>query len=184
MNCAICDQPIEALPCVAFRNRHTKGYPTEPIFTEVVPMHGRCDDTRWYVMGGAWMTLEEVEANIRHLSQKKWFGALTADSFRKLARKVIEDQIARRFASLSAAGERSNARHIAPAIRARVMERDDFKCRRCGCGPTDRALVVDHVYPVKRGGSRDLANLQTLCVACNAGKGVRPPHPHDLEVVR
>lgn len=69
---------------------------------------------------------------------------------------------------------------ISPATRARIMERDGFRCRRCGAGPRDERLVVDHVVPVALGGSSDDENLQTLCDPCNIGKGARPPHPHDL----
>lgn len=71
-------------------------------------------------------------------------------------------------------------RSISPATRARVFERDGFRCRRCGSGSDVARLVVDHVVAVARGGTRELANLQTLCHDCNAGKGARPPHPVDL----
>jgi 5-methylcytosine-specific restriction endonuclease McrA len=37
-------------------------------------------------------------------------------------------------------------------MRAFVLERDGFKCRRCGCGPDDRALTVDHVVPFSQSG--------------------------------
>lgn len=73
------------------------------------------------------------------------------------------------------------ARNISYALRARVMERDSFRCRRCGAGPDREELVVDHVVPFADGGSKDESNLQTLCRPCNIGKGSRAPHPHDLE---
>lgn len=73
-----------------------------------------------------------------------------------------------------------NPRRISPALRARVMERDDFRCRRCGSGPRDARLVIDHVVPVAAGGTGVESNLQTLCEDCNSGKSDRPPHPHDL----
>jgi 5-methylcytosine-specific restriction endonuclease McrA len=60
------------------------------------------------------------------------------------------------------------------------MERDGFRCRRCGHGPDVAPLVVDHVVPVAKGGTRDDANLQTLCQPCNCGKSDRDPHPHDF----
>jgi 5-methylcytosine-specific restriction endonuclease McrA len=70
---------------------------------------------------------------------------------------------------------------ISTRTRALVFERDEFRCRRCGAGPDDGArLVVDHVVPVARGGTGELANLQTLCEPCNQGKQDRPPHAHDL----
>jgi hypothetical protein len=70
---------------------------------------------------------------------------------------------------------------ISRGLRARVMERDQFRCRRCGCGPNDRKLNVDHIVPVAQGGRSVDWNLQTLCDACNGGKSARDPHRHDTQ---
>lgn len=70
---------------------------------------------------------------------------------------------------------------ISRGLRARVMERDHFRCRRCGCGPNDRKLNVDHIIPVAQGGRSVDWNLQTLCESCNGGKLARDPHPHDTQ---
>lgn len=76
---------------------------------------------------------------------------------------------------------RINARGITPVQRARILERDDFTCRRCGSKPADGIrLVVDHVVPVALGGSKDAHNLQTLCEPCNQGKAARRPHQKEL----
>jgi 5-methylcytosine-specific restriction protein A len=74
----------------------------------------------------------------------------------------------------------SNPRSITHRTRTRIMERDGFRCRRCGAGPNDARLVVDHVVPVAKGGTADESNLQTLCHPCNSGKSDRDPHQHDL----
>lgn len=72
-------------------------------------------------------------------------------------------------------------RDISVAKRARVMERDGFRCRRCGWSVDDGVkLVIDHIVPVCKGGTGAEPNLQTLCADCNAGKGARDPHPHDF----
>jgi 5-methylcytosine-specific restriction endonuclease McrA len=76
-----------------------------------------------------------------------------------------------------------SARHprdISVAVRARVMERDDFKCRRCGWSAPEVKLVLDHIIPVARGGTCEEDNLHVLCWDCNAGKGARMPHAHDF----
>lgn len=74
----------------------------------------------------------------------------------------------------------AKARSISPKVRARVLDRDGFKCRRCGAGPSDGALEVDHVVSVFDGGSADESNLQTLCRKCNKGKGASAPGAADL----
>jgi 5-methylcytosine-specific restriction enzyme A len=70
-------------------------------------------------------------------------------------------------------------RSIPPKVRARVLERDGYKCRRCGAGPEDGPLEVDHITPVAEGGSADESNLQTLCRKCNKGKGADAPTVQD-----
>jgi hypothetical protein len=69
---------------------------------------------------------------------------------------------------------------ITPSLRTRILERDGFRCRRCGNGPTNARLVIDHVVPISAGGKSTEGNLQTLCEPCNQGKGARPPHPHEF----
>lgn len=69
---------------------------------------------------------------------------------------------------------------VTPSVRARILERDGFRCRRCGNTPINARLVVDHVVPIALGGKSTEGNLQTLCEPCNVGKGARPPHPHDF----
>ena len=52
-----------------------------------------------------------------------------------------------------------------------IFERDGFKCQYCGKAPQDDVkLVVDHIYPVNKGGSNDANNLITSCYDCNASK--------------
>lgn len=52
-----------------------------------------------------------------------------------------------------------------------VFERDDFTCRYCGSRGVE--LECDHVHPLARGGSNDLANLATACKTCNRSKGAK-----------
>lgn len=59
-------------------------------------------------------------------------------------------------------------RYISPMVRELILERDEWKCLKCG-DVTD--LEIDHVLPVAKGGSSDLNNLQVLCKACNRAKG-------------
>jgi len=65
-------------------------------------------------------------------------------------------------------------RGIGLSLRYKVLNRDKFKCVKCGASPaTDHSckLHVDHRIPFSRGGKTALDNLQTLCQNCNLGKG-------------
>jgi 5-methylcytosine-specific restriction endonuclease McrA len=57
------------------------------------------------------------------------------------------------------------------------MRRDGFRCCHCGRSPASTPgveLNVDHIKPWSEGGETELGNLQTLCDACNQGKGSLP----------
>lgn len=67
-------------------------------------------------------------------------------------------------------------------LRAAVLERDGWRCVRCGWRPGDpvpqkngralyRALELDHIYPKSLGGPDSFDNFQVLCTSCNASKG-------------
>jgi len=59
---------------------------------------------------------------------------------------------------------------VSPAVRKEVMERDAYRCQRCG---GYRDLHLDHVVPESRGGGSTPANLRVLCASCNLEKGNR-----------
>lgn len=51
-------------------------------------------------------------------------------------------------------------------LRQVVFDRDGRDCQYCG----DEANTVDHIVPVSRGGTNDLANLTPACKTCNSSK--------------
>lgn len=56
-----------------------------------------------------------------------------------------------------------------------MLTRDAWTCRECGrvCDG-HREAQADHIVPIRAGGARyDVANGQTLCIACHARKGHR-----------
>lgn len=59
---------------------------------------------------------------------------------------------------------------IPKRIRFEVFKRDSFKCQYCGAAAPEVLLQVDHIKPVAKGGTNDIVNLVTACIACNAGK--------------
>lgn len=113
---------------------------------------------------------------VDHLRTKEWWAPTFEHDLRDA--HALAQRIARRGARAKTGGERAT---ISPRTRARVFERDGFRCRRCGRGPSDGVtLHCDHVVARSRGGSGGDTNLQTLCSDCNLGKADRPPHAHDL----
>ena len=66
---------------------------------------------------------------------------------------------------------------ISRALRNQIYARDRFTCQnqKCGAKKGERGvqLVIDHKKPVKRGGTNDPSNLQTLCSLCNSKKGAK-----------
>jgi hypothetical protein len=65
---------------------------------------------------------------------------------------------------------------ISPALRKRVLARDNYICRACGFGGSiayEPFLDCDHAIAETNGGETTLDNLQCLCKACNVAKGGR-----------
>lgn len=59
---------------------------------------------------------------------------------------------------------------ISEAVRREVLSAG--KCKNC---QSTENLVIDHVIPVKHGGSCEIENLQCLCQECNIHKGSKTP---------
>jgi hypothetical protein len=60
-----------------------------------------------------------------------------------------------------------------------VMERDGWKCRRCGVKTSEehrmghpRKAVLGHIYALSAGGEHSYANVCCLCHSCNVADGV------------
>jgi hypothetical protein len=64
---------------------------------------------------------------------------------------------------------------ISRALRNQIYARDRYTCQQCGAkkGNLGVQLVIDHKKPVKRGGTNDPSNLQTLCSLCNSKQGAK-----------
>lgn len=64
--------------------------------------------------------------------------------------------------------------------RQRIGERDGWKCCHCGTELTNLTMTLDHVIPVRYGGSNLDENLVASCAECNEARGrehVRNPIP-------
>lgn len=58
-----------------------------------------------------------------------------------------------------------------------IFQKSGGRCGVCGAqhqlGGHGRYWQVDHIYPVSRGGSNHIDNLQVCCVDCNQAKSDR-----------
>lgn len=63
--------------------------------------------------------------------------------------------------------------HSAADVR-RILELQRGCCAICKTEVRDK-YHVDHVFPIKLGGTNDAMNLQILCVACNCHKSAKHP---------
>lgn len=64
-------------------------------------------------------------------------------------------------------------------LRKKIYDKYNGFCCLCGDKTTlfkpenallQKASVIDHIHPVKFGGTNDESNLQLLCISCNARK--------------
>lgn len=58
-------------------------------------------------------------------------------------------------------------------LRVKLLQRQDFKCAYCKLDLHKRRMNVEHVIPLKRGGSNHSSNLVAACAKCNEAKGNR-----------
>lgn len=45
-----------------------------------------------------------------------------------------------------------------------------YKCQICFKSEPEVKITIDHIIPLKRGGTNDIDNLQPLCLSCNSRK--------------
>lgn len=64
-------------------------------------------------------------------------------------------------------------RSVNRGTRFDVFRRDGFTCRYCGQRPPGVVLELDHIHPIKKGGTNDPLNLITSCYDCNRGKAAK-----------
>ena len=65
---------------------------------------------------------------------------------------------------------RANIHISKRCIRDEVFDLYGEKCLKCG---STKNIQLDHIVPVKKGGSNEIDNLQPLCNVCNASKGTK-----------
>jgi hypothetical protein len=104
---------------------------------------------------------------------KRWLEALVEES---LMTRTLADRIASRIRKRRPPGLGRTPRDAIPsADRRDVLAKTSGKCVYCAVTLTTEAGLphsyhADHVLPVTRGGSNDIANLVPACATCNSSK--------------
>ena len=75
----------------------------------------------------------------------------------------------------TATHKQAERRAMTKELREEILVRDHYTCQNCGFYPganehARRALQVDHIVPVAKGGLTVAKNLQVLCANCNVAK--------------
>jgi len=84
---------------------------------------------------------------------------IPSEKKKKVQKKVLKRNIERR--------------KMSDSMRYKIMRRDNFHCVLCGATGKESKLVIDHIIPIAKEGKTVESNLRTLCVNCNAGKGIK-----------
>ncbi len=114
--------------------------------------------------------------SVQRKAQKDVFGFFNRNIQRKAVKKDIN--------IWSGFGENNGKikKDFSKRLRWRVMERDGFKCVKCGRSAADGVILeVDHHYPRAHGGMATMENGQTLCFDCNHGKADSIPATHPTQ---
>ena len=64
--------------------------------------------------------------------------------------------------------------------RQNLFLRDNYICQYCGNRFPEKALTIDHVHPVSRGGKHEWTNLVASCGPCNNKKGNMTPQEAEM----
>lgn len=116
-----------------------------------------------------WRTLhlEEAKKNSRERLRER--RAEFPEKVREVDRKRYA---AHREAELAAQHKRRAAvgSFTGDELKAKFEEHGN-KC--VHCGTTEKRLEVDHITPLKKGGTNYIENIQPLCKSCNSSKGAR-----------
>lgn len=75
---------------------------------------------------------------------------------------------------------------ISAGLRFDILRRCNFACYYCGIPAALglKVLHIDHVVPVKLGGTNDPWNLVAACWDCNLGKSALPPTRALIDAIR
>lgn len=121
-------------------------------------------DTEYHIRGA------QLFPDYMSSSVAEWERLKAISSIARLAIELYAELRQEIAARRNAPNVRKAANKQRRKFRQEIIARDGEQCAKCGA--TDN-LQVDHIYPVSRGGTNDLDNLQLLCGPCNLSKSAK-----------
>lgn len=119
-----------------------------------------------------------------HRERWRRWRAKNADKYREKSRNWSNDN-REKVREANRKWKANNPEKVKAAAQSRrcsvgVFTADELKAKfeamgnKCAhCGATDKKLTVDHITPLKLGGTNYIDNIQPLCRSCNCRKGAR-----------
>ena len=107
--------------------------------------------------------------------KKSWFD-ICSEFLTWREAKLLNEKTSEGVRKINSSDSGKKFDSISDSTRYRVLNRDKFKCVKCGRSPaTDNSVIlhVDHILPESKGGTNHLDNLQAMCSRCNFGKSNR-----------
>ena len=115
---------------------------------------------------------EKYHAEVKHGPNWTLINRWGAKKFHSLVWNYVQGE--KTIHDISA-GKSSKRKPISPKLRAEVLERDKYRCVKCGADAksSGTTLHLNHRLRVSQGGNNSWENLETTCADCNLGMSDR-----------
>jgi len=148
------------------KNKYIYDEEVAQLITNLPEKHKRLEETILLIYNEGYTLFKALDGIPRRTAQRVIKKSSNGKiSFRDLKNAYIYNNVPKNLLNIL----RRNG-SIKPGIRWDILNRDHFKCVKCGRSSKEVILHIDHILPLARGGKTEEQNLQCLCSECNWGK--------------
>jgi 5-methylcytosine-specific restriction endonuclease McrA len=112
----------------------------------------------------------------RHNKKRRDWVLANPEKYKEIQRRYYQankEKLRANWASRDARKRKAEGKHTQADIDARLrMQR--YRCAACRAS-IRRLFHIDHIVPLKSGGTNYASNIQLLCPPCNRSKGAQDP---------